>query len=57
MPTYIITVKIRTTTPPHESLGYSYETSAHSILDPYRKIHDTVAAMPAPESKPDAKPK
>ena len=55
MPTYLITVKIRTTKPPHESIGYTYETTALNILDPYRKIHDTVAAMPAPESKPDAK--
>ena len=57
MPTYLITVKIRTTKPPHESLGYTYETTALNILDPYRKIHDTVADIPAPQSMTNAKSK
>lgn len=54
MPEFVITIKIRTAKPPHESLGSEYRVVSLSILDPYRQLRETLKKMPTTEDLPDA---
>ena len=56
MPTFIITIKVRTKDPPHESLGSTHEITSHTILDPYRKVYDLIGAMTKPHELEDVEP-
>ena len=54
MPRFTVTIKIRTTAPPHQEIIHKQDITALHILDPYRKLLDVISEMPAPKEQPDA---